>query len=670
MQKYSKKLMAIFGVLLMIVFILPTTMKNQMGHGEAMVGSIGKEKVTVADVSSAQSRWQALQSQIFFAYQPYPGARVQLAPMAYRILGPLDSPALGQVIQQLNASNHRPMFYLLLREARAMGARVSEDDLRAELSQVYVKQADGKPAAVEDLPEEPRTMTEQAVTDLLMIREAFTLASNAAKVSQPLAQNELAKRDQQIKLHLIDFAASDYMAQVAPPTTQALQQQFDKYADMVSAEFNPLNSDPFGFGYKYPDRVKIQFIGVPRDQVRKVVKSTPPPGAVVQANTPEEAEYLWNVEAQKYYRRHLEEFATSQPATSQPSTQLSMKPAATTRPFAEVRSEILERLIEPEVDKLANSIQTRITSALANDFQAYKTAHPTTASATSAPTTAAAAGYASFDYLKNLAAQIQRETKVLPTVASYDERFLNEKDLAALPGIGSSTLKTRDESLAFNVYATQFPAAFHPNAPEPLQLLQPSRPLTALDQSLYTFRISAADPSHRPANLQEVAAEVEKDLKTKAAYDLALEAAKSAQSLAKDAGLQPAAVKLQRTVQETTYFGSDAAITGYAVSPGSEQTFTTAAFKLLADAAKDRSAVIGLIELPRDRKAVVAQLADVRLLPGLTADALPQEQIRAMRDLRMALRQTMSRDWFTYSNVLSRTGFHDNSERGGESAEE
>src|SRR5436305_1287416 len=82
------------------------------------------------------------------------------------------------------------------------------------------------------------------------------------------------------------------------PTPEQLNEQFNRYRNALPAEFetqpemNPLDpqsseawkarqaADPFGFGYKYPDRVKLQYISISRDEVRKGIR------AAQKGNTP------------------------------------------------------------------------------------------------------------------------------------------------------------------------------------------------------------------------------------------------------------------------------------------------------------------------------------------------------------------------------------------------
>src|SRR2546430_16482279 len=62
-QKNQKKMLAIFGVLLMIVFILPTGMKTSMGNvSDPVVAKLGKSNVLRSEMQKAREEWNYLNS--------------------------------------------------------------------------------------------------------------------------------------------------------------------------------------------------------------------------------------------------------------------------------------------------------------------------------------------------------------------------------------------------------------------------------------------------------------------------------------------------------------------------------------------------------------------------------------------------------------------------------
>src|SRR5205814_5369852 len=114
-----------------------------------------------------------------------------------------------------------------------------------------------------------------------------------------------------------------------------------------------------------------------------------------------------------------------------------------------------------------------------------------------APMTAYGVPFDNYDYLQKLAADIQKQYNVLPTVASIADTFKSDKELQALPGIG--------QARSFAAYATMFVEPFLPEAqrhtPNVLAILQPSQVLPDDRGNNYIFRVTAADPSHKPASM-------------------------------------------------------------------------------------------------------------------------------------------------------------------------
>jgi hypothetical protein len=120
------------------------------------------------------------------------------------------------------------------------------------------------------------------------------------------------------------------------------------------------------------------------------------------------------------------------------------------------------------------AIMERINSTMAADWVGYSnaltaanaTTEASTSTATTAPSSATTAPsisvasslkapYNSFEYLQKLAAAIQTEFKVLPTVVSVADKWQTEDDLSKLPGIDSSCCATRRSR-----YATRMAAPF------------------------------------------------------------------------------------------------------------------------------------------------------------------------------------------------------------------
>jgi hypothetical protein len=664
LRKYNRKLLAVATVGLTIAFFVPQFSKTNRTPEDITIGKIGDTSINAAEVQNARAEWNMLRSTIVLPGRASAQGRPQDRPVA-ELLG---ETAFRQI------EEHEAMFLLLLKEAQAMGAGVSQRELEAAMGQVNVRLPDGRivPADRENLGEDTTDMVQEALKDLLSVVAARDRAASVVKISQPLVNNRLATEAQEIKLQLIPFAASDYMSKVPAPSTEALQAQFEKYADVLPAEFNANDTDPTGFGYKYPDRVKLQYIAVSREQVRAATKGS-------------KSDYDWEVEAQRYYKKHGNLFPVTQPS-SRPSDPLTLNstgkssPATgpTTKPFEQVRAQIIDALVEPQVEKAMQDITTRITATMASDYGQYRAQRrpagsasassapatgPTSAAPTTAPTTGPGASFESFEYLQQLAAQVQKEFKVLPTVVSLGESFLDGRQLQRLPGIGTSFTEIRQSYLPFALYAIGMAAPLRPNAVDALQLFETSRPLTSMDQSTtYIFRLTAADAAHKPSSLSEVAEQVTRDVKLTEALKLARADAQNALAAAKASGLRQAALSAGKTPIETGFFGADTTrpIPGFEVSEESRRAFTADAFKLLGAAAADpKSPAISTIELPRDGKILVAQLADLKT--EISSALLPQAQRQAVDEIAEQLRRPLYDRWFTFDNVKQRLNFVDES---------
>jgi hypothetical protein len=262
----QKKLMAVFGVILMIAFIVPTTFQGfQPNQGEMVVGNVGETKVTRQQVAAAEEQFGLLSQSLVYR-NPYGAAsgRPEWVPLVAVMLP-------EPVLQQIRSSPE--MYYLLQHEARSMGLMPDLGDAARRLADPSVGvRVQNRVLSLEDLEKENPRMADNVkyvMADFMMVNDAFARAVRAVKFSQPMIQHELAANTQQIKSYVVDFAAKDFEDAVPTPDTAQLQAQFDRHADQLPGAKSDAN--PFGFGYKYPNRVKLQYLQIPREQVRKAV---------------------------------------------------------------------------------------------------------------------------------------------------------------------------------------------------------------------------------------------------------------------------------------------------------------------------------------------------------------------------------------------------------------
>jgi hypothetical protein len=258
-----------------------------------------------------------------------------------------------------------------------------------------------------------------------------------------------------------------------------------------------------------------------------------------------------------------------------------------------------------------------------------------------------------------LAQEIQTRHKVTLTVASISDSYKAAAELKLLPGIG--------QVIGFADYATAAAEAFVPEAqrsrPEVMSLYEPSRPMYDTERNVYIFRITGAEPAHRPATLDEVKEQVAFDFRRAAAMELAKADAQGLVDQARTSGLKPAAEQAGLKLHMTGAYSSLSAapIKDYPVTSKSQRTFTEKTFALmgLIDSAATQPSTrpVGLVELPADGKVAVAELIAIesRISPE-SSDLI--HAIFGQR-LMQSYAQAIAGEWFNLDSLAQRVGFTD-----------
>ncbi len=660
MQKNKKRLLAVFAAFLMIVFILPAGLDQMGGGNDPVLATIGDEEVHASELQNAEREWRLLSELRAGGPQMRFGGQLPFAMrLGWNEMSEMElMQGLPPVPVRAIAGNPR-LFLLLQREAKRLGIGISDD----RVNDVMVNELAGA------LPPDKQSleMLRGAVRSFLAVQTAFERASSVIKVSEPAVKHELARRTQNLTVSVIEVPAATYAEKLPAPTTQQAQAQFDKFKEK-DPQVDP-QTNPFGFGYRFPNRVKFQYITVPREDVRKMVEAS-------------KSEYEWEVEARKYYLQNQSQFPTTQKspsdeapfsltgATTAPATQSATTTAtqtaasSTTRPFAEVKEDAKGRLVVPEVERQITAIQGRIAAIMASDYQAFRNAAGGATQPTTVPNSSQGVPYNSYEYLQKLAQTIQRDFKVLPTVASFDDKLRNEQELAALEKIGSTF--DPDSNQPFAQYVTTAAVPFLPEEQRDdanaLAVLAPSRPLRDTTNNVYLVRLTAADPAHAPASLAEVADAVRADVSAAAAFDQAKSDATKLLEQAKQSGLKQAAESAQKNVLTVGPFPADVRgkLPGLELADEASTTaFAQGAFKLLSTPApRDGAKPVTLIELPKEGKVYVAQLVDVQPRQQMAMMGSPAAEIE--RGMLTELERLFEIQWFNFENAKTRVNYEAN----------
>lgn len=651
-KKNQKKLMAAFAVLLMISFVATIGGRpGGSGRGDVVVGHLGKTAVYDSELRQAKEEWSWLSrhgNQL-----PLPTLLIyhevlSVDPTARDFNAQMGAFQVAHTITD-NIEKHPEMFLLLQKEAAANGLTVSTDEANE-----FLKNAMG----IDVTSPEHDAFETKAIQDMLTVRAELRYLTSAMKISQPVWEHQAAQ-EQSVRLNIVDFRADDFEKAVPAPTTQQVDEQFDKYKDIARNDANPL-----AFGYQIPTRVKLQYVEVPRSQViDSVIRHVAPPATVgAPVGDTSDAQYEWEVQAALYYDAHKEDYRNTPPATTQSaSTQSATTQAVVTsqpafKPFDEVKREIIQKLAATQIDDQAKKIAADVASQLAADFtEISKTSPasivPTTQSDELTATARPAADAMMLAHLELIRATIDEKYHVAIELHDIASDWQTTAALGKLPGIGSASTA---DGISFTDYATNFASPSSPGSTS-LKVWEPSQPLTDTDKNAYVFRLTAAKAAHAPPSVAAVLPQVVQDWRLAQAYDQAKEAAEKTFASAKAVGLSQAARTAGQTVTATPLFPPQHAqdIPGYRLpNPGAAQELLAAASDLVSQATPSDKHPDKLVELPAALRAVILELAAVQL------DAPQwQAQLSVSGSQRLSRLQKLASDWFTYDNVLSRTGY-------------
>lgn len=427
-------------------------------------------------------------------------------------------------------------------------------------------------------------LEEALQTDMtLRAYENWLLETFSAAVD-PELRRQFVVLDERVNVRLAVLKAEDCEKEVKDPAEEAVAKQYETYKKYLPGE------GPDGFGYMIPDRVAIEYLAVD------------PKGFEAEAHPK-----VTDADVAKYYEAHKDpEFVAPEEgaaakdgdkaADETKPAEADKEKARKFRPLAEVRDEIRATLVSQEARRLAlEQIHGNV-----SEIRAMGKERP------------------SLDIWADQAHARHIVVKGQHTA----------EQLAQLRGIGDA-VRGKDRMPA---YALALAELMRDRSKASLAVGEISDVFVDPDGNAYAFRVTACDPRHEPASLAEVADRVKADLRTQAAYALALEKAKALEAAADAKGLETAAKEAKVEVRESglftryNYLEKWMSLTPPLPQAAADPAVVTACFRMPAEGTK----VVG-VPLPRQRCIAVAELVDHK--PPREA---AYEQVRPFLALRAA----------------------------------
>lgn len=526
-RKYNKIILVVGCVVLMIAFLIQPVMSVFMPDPRNQpIGTVGDTALAVHDLQAAEAQLQLFE----------------------RTLNPIAM----LVDSMLESGNDRNLHWLLLKaDARAMGLGASATEVGSALAMMGVDEAQLERIA-QQLSVSPG-FVRGAVSDWLMVEQyrdlirgrAFSprivadtdadaslsavsspglqrlrameqvfglmnmaqqaenpwqgqlymniarrmhmrVVAGTQRLSQPVLRAAIQDQRAQIAGRLLLIRADRWLDKAPEPSEEQIAEHFERYRDVA-----PGDSEPHGFGYRIPDRVKLVYLTVPYDEVADTVRIS-------------EADALAEYENNK--ARYVQ---TPDPDAGDDAPPRQMD-------YSEVRDEVRDRLkrrqTQQKVQQIIRAAQGRFADAeraLPDDPQApgYKRVpgdyQPP-----------------SFD---EIAADLSEQFGVRLTVERRDDAWVEADGLTALPGLGPSAVADTSPRVPLRSYvlsARAFdPPTEHPAAGFRLQAGLVSRPMVSRDGSMHLFRLTDAQPAHAPEQLDVVRDQVIEDLRRLAAFE-------------------------------------------------------------------------------------------------------------------------------------------------------
>lgn len=609
-KKHTKKIMAVFGVLLMIAFLLPSQLQNLIRHGDPVVGHLDGKRVKASELRPWAVRMSYLDALVFL-----PGENATAATAAFRI--PIFQTLLGDSYQAYRRDV--VPFWLLMNEVESTGHGVTDEDIDSVLAgnvplfgrgTLGLNSGDGNIATVPTMSLNEKRGVRAAVRDLLLITKALETQASMIRPTLPQADALVARQFQQLSVKLVEVPVQPLITDVPEPSEGQLGEHLARFGRY---QFGQVTADnPFGFGYAVPDRVKLETIRLPFSAVREIVKAS-------------KTDTQWEEAAAIYYVKHESDFKESevQPPRTEPAT----------RPFDSVKQTIINKLIDDATAERIDAIVRRLRSRVEGDRESLLAHQITSTSGGSSQSTSSlGVEYTTFAYLERLADDIQKTAGVRPTITSHANRFLRQAEVASLPEVGFATFNegvVRELTFAEYVFGTLRPLLNEDERRQVgelvLEVNQISRPLVdTVSRDRVLFRVTEVDPAHAQDKIDPIRNELIEDVKLTFAFERARQSAQQQADASAAAGelvsmgnpiLGPFECSAQNLpLMQLSIVRQEAAM----------QFFDSLTQTLLDS---NNTAGFGVVAVPAARKVFVAQRVGVT---GLWNDARQLDQFRVM----------------------------------------
>lgn len=490
-RKYNKIILAVGGSLLMVIFLIPQAASQFVGAAaDRTVGRIGEREIKLTDLRNANAEMQLLVSL---------------------------NPNVSNTIPQGNEASLR--WLLMIEEARQQGLFGSSAQSQQLLS--------GWDVSAERLA----TLKSEFRADDAFIYQAlrhWQMVMQLQRMLAPHRPSEQALRHlaadtrihpalpaSTVSVEVVPLHADLMIDQVDEPTEAELLDRFQLHRDKL-----PGQSEPFGFGYAHPNRVKLEYITVPLERVEQSIT-------------------IDEVEANRYYLENTDQFI---PEVEGALPDVDVPPL----PYRDVRDKIIEQLTDEKTSEKMQRIVKTILAKLDETTRTYERDGES-----------AFVKVGQLPDLEPIAEQIQQQYDVLPDINRIENRWIPVTEIGEIEGFGNAFLVIGSGNDRRGVPVAQYVNLVRELTPEdrnPLPALRlqvglPSQAVGDMQGNRYIFRVLDTSPAQPAADLSEVREQVAQDVKKVKAYAMLKRKADDYLQSALEKGLEDFAATISEETQ-------------------------------------------------------------------------------------------------------------------------
>lgn len=487
LRKYRQILLVVAGVMLMVAFLLPQAiheLANQRANMTVM--KIGHHKISAVQHQEKVMEYEVLNR---FAGGMIGAMGIPEGPDQWILLSELAErggyvgAASGQdMLDEIGKA--RGYLRLRMQYGEQLLNSLSSNPQFAGFLQGQVQQdVDATHAAYPRVAADTRMTDKQIETTLAKykgVQRLIRAYSTAARVSNPRAIIRAEHDLEGAQIEYIFISSDRQLPNVPTPDDAALQAFMEKYKDVKPGE------GEFGIGYLLPARVKLEYLTLDATKIGDKV-------------VPDLKELL-----RRYNARTDKEqsFDDARPQLEQ-----------------QVRKETVDKVIAAAQAKIHARVAA-VTSKLLDDGQ-FK----------ALPDDWAGKRPSLASMPDEIVKYVEEKTGVKidpPEVVVKDSSYLTGEELAALPGIGKSSLDRGQRRVPFADYALSV-RELQPSTQVSLQVGIPcDEPTHDSAGSTYYFTVLDTRPESTPKSIDEVREKIEHDWKQVQAYNLLIEQDKQA----------------------------------------------------------------------------------------------------------------------------------------------